>query len=103
MAPAGPIVGLGFDLVAKANTGGLSQRVELFNFSTGQWVPLGTASATTTDSLQSVAVASSPANYVQPGTGLVRARVLWYRTGLTLLWPWSVSVDQAAFRVRVRV
>jgi hypothetical protein len=102
VAPAGQALGLGFDLVAKANTAGLAQRVELFDFSSGQWAPVGTAGATTTDSLQSVAAPGPPGNYVQPGTGLVRARVLWYRTGLTLLWPWTVSVDQASFRVRVR-
>jgi hypothetical protein len=103
VAPGGQVVGLGFDLVSRVNTPGLAQRVELFNFSTGTYVPMGAVGATTGDSLQSVSVASGFSDYVQPGTGLVRAKVLWYRTGLTLLWPWSVSVDQARWRVRTRV
>lgn len=102
VAPAGQVMGLGLELVAKANTPGLSQRVELFNFATGQYVPYGAVAATLSDSTQSVSVGSGFANYVQPGTGLLRAKVLWYRTGLTLLWPWSVSVDQAQWKVRVR-
>jgi hypothetical protein len=103
VAPAGQALGLGFEVVAKANTPGLSQRVELFDFSTGQYVPMGTQGATMADSTQSVSVPSGPGNFVQPGTGLVRAKVVWYRSGLTLLWPWSVSVDHAQWKVRVRV
>lgn len=95
-----PIVyGIDFNVVAKANTPGLDQRVEAWNFVTGQWTVIGQTGATTGDSSQFVSVGGNVQQYVEAGTGRIRVKVSWFRTGLTLLWPWSVSVDQAQFSI----
>jgi hypothetical protein len=95
-----PIVyGIDFNLIAKVNTPGLEQHIEAWNFVTNQWTVLGQAVSTTIDSGHMVSVGGNVQEYVQSGTGRIRFKVSWFRTGLTLLWPWSVSVDQAQFSV----
>jgi hypothetical protein len=85
-------VGLRLDVDAKVNTPGLNMRIEMFNFSTNQYVQLWSGPVGTTDQYQ-IAFASTPAQFVQPGTAVMRAKVSFYRTGLTLVWPWTASVD----------
>jgi hypothetical protein len=101
-APAGQVLGLGLDVVAKVNTPGLTQRIELWNWQTGAYVAAGTFPATTGDTQRTVSAPGAPSDYVQAGTGRVRAKVAFFRTGLTLVWPWTASVDQARWSVRVR-
>ncbi|MCH8978995.1 MAG: hypothetical protein IH945_07100 [Armatimonadetes bacterium] len=91
--PTATIDALRFDLVAKVNTPGLSQRIEAFNFSTSQWVVLNEVPATTTDSTVT-SVTANPSDFVDPVNLIIRMKVSWYKTGFTLLWPWTVSVDQ---------
>ena len=91
--PSATINSLRFDLTAKVNTPGLTQRVEAYNYAAGQWVVLKEVPATTTDSLV-ISVAANPSNYVDPVNFVIRMKVSWYQTGLTLVWPWTVSVDR---------
>jgi len=87
---------LTFHLQAFANTPGLTGAIELWNYSTGQWVKLSSAATTTTESVLE-ASAPTPAQFVQPGTNQVQARVSWKQTGPTLSYPWNVSIDQAVW------
>ncbi|MCH7944881.1 MAG: hypothetical protein IIC73_02540 [Armatimonadetes bacterium] len=87
------VIGIRFDVVAKVNTPGLNQRVELWNFTTGTWDTLSDGPATTTDSTV-LSFATVANDYVAGAPAVVRAKVSWYQTGLTLLWPWTVSVDR---------
>jgi hypothetical protein len=102
VAPTGQVLGIEVDCVAKVNTPGLAQRVEVYDWTAGAYVACGTQAATMADSVHTVAPPGPLARFVQPGTGLVRTRVAFYRTGLTLLYPWTASVDQVRARVRVR-
>jgi hypothetical protein len=101
-APTGEVLGVSFDLVAKANTVGLTQTIELWDWNAGAYVVLGSQSSTMSDSLQSVSAGGVLSRFVQSGTRAVRARVTWAQTGPVMVWPWAASVDQAVWRVRVR-
>jgi photosystem II stability/assembly factor-like uncharacterized protein len=98
VAPSGSVVSLEFMAVAKVNTPGLGQRLELYNWTTGQYEVVGTQSATTGESTHTVSAAGDLTRFVQAGTRAIRAKVSWYRTGLTLVFPWTVSVDQVRWR-----
>lgn len=84
--------GLRFDAQAKVNTPGLAMRIDMFNFQTNQYVNVWTNSAGTADTT-GVGFAANPPQFVQPGTGIMRSRVSFFRTGVTLIFPWAVSVD----------
>ena len=84
--------GIRFDVTARVNTPGLNQRVEFWNFITNSWDTVSDGPATTSDST-TFSFAAVPAFYVD-GSLVLRAKVSWYRTGFTLLWPWTVTVDQ---------
>jgi hypothetical protein len=97
-APSPNITSLRIDVDAKANTPGLSMRIELFNFTTGQYVTVYQA-ATGTSDIRGIGFAATPPEFVQSGTGLLRTRTSFFRTGITLTYPWAVSVDQVQWIV----
>lgn len=49
-----------------------------------------------------VTLSQATHRYVLPATNIVHVRVQWFQTGITLGFPWFVSVDQAQWRIRVR-
>jgi len=102
VAPFGQLLALEFDVVAKVSTPGLTQRVLVKNVLTGLFEVLGAQGATVSESLQTVAATGDLTRYVLPATNIVQVRVQWFQTGVTLGFPWSVSVDQAQWRIRVR-
>ena len=102
VAPSGTVLGIDLHMVGRVNTPGLSQRLELFDWGAGSWVPLGTRASTTADSSHTVAAPGPLSRFVQPGTGLVRAKASFFRTGVTLVFPWSAAVDQVELRIRAR-
>ena len=59
------------------------------------------ASLHETDPLTNVVLPGFP-KVLEPGTRAVRARVVWFQTGLTLVWPWTVSVDLVEWSLRTR-
>jgi hypothetical protein len=87
-----------FDVDAKASTPGLSMKVELFNFVTNQYVQVVAGPVGTADTAL-IGFSATPAQCVQPGTNTIRAKVSFYRTGITLQWPWTVSVDRTAWSI----
>lgn len=101
--PAGQVLNLDLAIDAHANSTGLLQTVELWNFVTGVYDLLGTQAASlNSDSLQSVSAGGTLASYVEPGTFKVRAKVSWNRSGFVLVYPWSISVDEIDFSIRTR-
>jgi hypothetical protein len=98
LSPTPNPLAMRFDVDAKANTPGLSMKVELFNFVTNQYVQVVSGTLGTTDTAL-IGFSATPGQCVQPGTNTIRAKVSFYRTGLTLLWPWSVSVDRTAWTI----
>ncbi|MCH8977948.1 MAG: hypothetical protein IH945_01735 [Armatimonadetes bacterium] len=98
--PPNSPVEISVSMVSHVNTSGLSQRIQLFNFNTGLWVDFGTQLSTTSDSIQTVTASGTLQHYTNGG--VVKARVQWFQTGLTLLWPWAVSVDSVELNFRAR-
>jgi hypothetical protein len=98
-APSSVVYGIDFSLRAKVGTTGLTQRIELWNFATGQWDVLGQAAATTTESVQNVSAVGNALNYLQPGTNRVRAKAVWTATGTTSRSGWKADVDQAKWTI----
>jgi photosystem II stability/assembly factor-like uncharacterized protein len=78
--------------------GGSTQKIELFNFTTGLWVQVDQRVATTSDSVALVTVAN-PAQFVQAGTRTVRARVSW-RGSSQPSRSAGTRIDQAIWRIR---
>lgn len=97
-APSPNITSLRIDVDAKANTPGLKMRIELYNFATEQYVTVYEAPIGTSD-VRGIGFAATPTEFVQSGTGLLRTRTSFFRTGITLTFPWVVSVDQVQWIV----
>ena len=101
-APLGTVVAFDFETVSKVNTPGLSGRIELYNRVTGQYELVGTQVAQTTESSHVVSATGDLARFVQAGTRAIRAKVSWFRSGITLVYPWTVSVDQVRWRIQTQ-
>ena len=89
---------LRLSMTAHANTPGLTQTIELWDFQALAWVSVGSMSATTSNSTE-VSTTTNPARFVQVGTNAIRARVSWKQTGPTLLYRWAAYMDQIVWNV----
>lgn len=93
---AGP-VGLEVVIESQANTVGLTQTIEAFNYTTGAFVEMDARPATfNTDSVATINL-DAVAN-VDSETGEVQIRTSWRATGFVLLFPWQVSIDQVGWQ-----
>ena len=93
-----PSVPASFDLVVEssANTPGLERRIEAWNFTTSSYDLVATDDASfNTDVVKTINFAS--ASDYQSGSGEVSSRIGWRKTGFTILFPWTVSVDQVVW------
>ncbi len=86
------------DVDAKVNTAGLSMKVELWNYTTGQWVNVVSGPVATADTTM-IGFGATPPQFVDQSSGTMRAKVSFYRTGLTLVWPWTASVDRITWTI----
>ncbi len=103
IAPTGQVLNIDIRAIAMVNTPGLSQKIELWDWVNGTYVQVGTTQlATTVDSIHNASATGTLSNFVQVGTRAVRAKVSFFRTGLTLIWPWTASVDQIQWNIRTR-
>ena len=85
---------LSFSLEANVNTPSLDQTIEMFNWSLNDFQEVD-AQAGSFNADLIVEIDLSVADFVEPGTGAVRARTGWKANGFVLLFPWAVSVDRA--------
>ena len=84
----------GVTIEANANTPGLTQTLEMFNWNIGQFESIDSQGASfNQDLVVTIDLSADAAEYVQPGTGTVMLRSGWAQTGFTLLFPWMISVD----------
>lgn len=90
--PTNNISSLSFTVEARANTPGLSQQIQLFNYSTSTWVSVDARAASVGEDAR-VTVTASP-SFVQSGTRSVKARVLYRQTGPVVTYPYVARVDQ---------
>lgn len=93
-ASTASLTGLSADIMTQANTGGLQQTVDMYNFTTNQWVQVDQRAAPTSDTRLTVGAPGTPSNYVDaPNGNIVRMRVSFKATGLTTLANWGCRVD----------
>lgn len=86
--------------VESLSTSGLIQFVDLFNFTTGSYVQLGSRPLTPADGLHSIAV-SQPNSYIQAGTGQIRMRIrLKKTTAAGPIAPMTAAIDSASIELR---
>lgn len=87
-----------FDRESQAGTPGLSVTTEAFNWTTGAYVVVDvTDEAFAADTIVSVDLSANAPDYVESGTGNIRSRVGWRRTGFTINFPWEARVDQISW------
>jgi outer membrane protein assembly factor BamB len=88
-----------FTLEAKANTSGLRQRIELYNYVSQSFEEVDSRAATTTDSVVEVVVTGDLSRFIDPGTLAMKAQLTWKPTGPVVIWPFTVETDQTVWRV----
>lgn len=93
--------GLTFNLEAKTFNlvGVVEQRIELFNYTTGQFEVVDTRPAGPTDSVTTVTPIGDPAQFVENGTGAIQARIRYQNT--VPFWIFSLQNAYLPFRTRV--
>ena len=80
---------------SQAGTPGLTGTLEAFNWNSDTYDVIDVSNANfNTDTVVSVDLSSDISDYVQSGTGAVRSRIGWRRTGFTVVFPWEVRLDQ---------
>jgi hypothetical protein len=79
--------------------GQVSQRIEMFDFVTQQWVQVDQRFATITDSVASYSVTSNAGRFVEPGTRRIRARLTWFG-GSQISRNQGPKIDQFCWWVR---
>ncbi len=86
---------------ASAGTPGLTATTEAFNWNTGVYdvVDVSTASFPS-DAVVNINLSSGIGNFVQQGSGAVRTRIGWRKTGFTINYPWEVRLDQMVWTVQ---
>lgn len=81
-----------------ANTPGLFQSIEVFNFTAGVWEGLDGRPSQTVDGIVDLSMTGSLSRLVSE-TGEVRLSVNWRRVGFTILFPWEARVDHVQWSI----
>lgn len=90
---------LSFTLETQVDTPGVTQRIELFDFTLGAYEEVDVRIATRMDSVVEVVVKGDPSRFVDPETLELNAQLTFKPPPLVLLFPWSVGIDQAVWTV----
>jgi hypothetical protein len=89
---------LRFTLEANVNTPGVAQRIELFNYVAQSYEEIDFRVGTDTDSILEIVVDGDPSRFVDSKTLEMKAQLTW-PPGPLVFFPWTVSVDQAVWKV----
>ncbi len=84
-----------FNMESRVTTPNVNQKIEFFNFLTGDYEEVDNRDASFTDDALTVEI-SSP-NFFASVTGEVRTRVTWSATGPVIGFPWATVVDQVGW------
>lgn len=92
----GAVAGFQFNLISRVPIvgTGVTQRIDLFNFSTNQWVQFDTRPGTTSDSLVQIVVPNNPQQYISP-TNQMRARISYFDPGTLVIFGWRAELNLA--------
>ncbi len=84
---------------SQAGTPGLTATLEAWNWNANDYDVVDVSEASFNSDTVITAELASISDYVQAGTGAVRARAGWRKTGPTLNYPWEVRLDQLVWNV----
>lgn len=90
-----------FDVVIedRGSIPGTTRTVSLFNWTTNQWVEMGTGTTTATDKTVAYSASGDLSRFVQAGTRAVRCRLGYDLIFADEAVAWSVDLDLAVFRI----
>lgn len=91
---------LTFYLESGANQSGITQKVEMFNFTSGMYELVDTQTLSTSDTSISVVKTIGASDYIDSSTKRVRSRISCKQTAPIVSYPWLYRVDYAAWRER---
>lgn len=97
-APAGYPYSLRFILESRASISGLTQRIDLFDWTTNAYVQTDTRAASTSDQTVSIG-ATNPDNLVESGTNALRARLRVRADNPVFTNNWRALVDFVGWRI----
>lgn len=100
VSPVTSTTELRFAFEGSATAATIEKRIELFNFSTGQYQVFNTSNSTTTDSVTEIIVTANPSQYIQAGTGAVRARISGRALTPQFQYPWLFRIDRAVWNIK---
>ena len=84
---------LNVKMEAQVNTTGIIHQVEMFNWNTNSYEVVEIRDTSfNVDRIDNIAI-PVPADYIQAGTGAVKARLGWKKDGFIFIFPWTVSID----------
>ncbi|MBS1712716.1 MAG: NF038122 family metalloprotease [Armatimonadetes bacterium] len=89
---------LRFLLTARTSVPTLSQTIELYDWTTGLYVPLDSRNGKVGDSTVTVSAPDAP-RFVDPLTKHVRARIKYRVTQAALTSDWTVAINQAVWEI----
>lgn len=81
-------------LEAQASVGGLTQKIELWDYVAGAFVQVDARSASSTDTIAEVS-ATNPSRFVNSSNKEIKAKFSWRFTSFGSSNPWTASLDQA--------
>jgi hypothetical protein len=99
-SPVASTTSLRFCLEAQASAPNITQTTELYNFSSGVYVPVDTRTAAMTDSLVEIVNTTNPSEFIETGTRTVRARIIAKAQGPVFAFPWLVRIDRAVWNIK---
>lgn len=91
---------LRFTLESAMNQGNLQQQLEMFNFTTNMYQVVDTRVLPTSDTTVNIIVNVGVGNYIEQGTGRVRARMNYRQSGPIFSYPWLLRLDLVQWRLR---
>ena len=97
-APQQTTANLQFIVESSGSSPGISQKLELFDYITGNYVTIDTRQMTTIDALIEL-TAPNPNRFIQAGTRQVKARLEFRLTQPVFAYPWNCSVDLAMWNL----
>jgi hypothetical protein len=98
--PCDNSAGLQVVMESQAGTPGLTHTLEAWNWTTAVYEVVDVSDASfNSDTIVTVDLSSGISDYVESGTGAVRTRVGWRKTGFTINYPWEVRLDQMVWHI----
>lgn len=83
-----------FVIESYVNTPSVEQRIELYNYMSGEYEQIYQGMGSISDVVLSVSVEGDITRFIDPESCNVKAQSTWKATGFVILFPWTVNVDE---------